>query len=913
MFISRFNRFFARHSRILYLGLGIIISLSFVVFVTPGSMSDLMGRGNRGGRTAGSLYGRRISGKEFTRQVRLTDLMQYMRSGQFMSQDSDQAGALVDETLRRMRLLHEAEARGMGAVSQSELEDLIRRYFQRDGAFDRELFQGFQDAVLFRNGYDGADFDEALRQSIIVNRLENDIQAGVHVAPSEARDLFDAANEEFVVSAAVLRGDVEKDGTPSPDEVQAYFAAHRADLRLPDSRRVRVAQFGSDGFKDKATVTAKEIEEFYTRLKETSFKDKTLEQAKAEIELTLQRQKGRALAGEAAQGMVDRLRKAVPGADAKALAEAMSQACAEAGVTVKDSGAFLAEGVIPQIGKYPNLQRQAYALTAEKPLADPPIYDAGSYFVVCWLETIPGAEPAALDDATTKQIHDAILAAEGKAYYTEKVEVHREALKGRATAMELLPWYEEQLAKESGLAADERERRQEAFRTAVLEDVSPYFMPLQKKIRAVVFRPAEFGKAVVISEAQVQAYFEEHPEQFQKEESRARLIQVAVAPDADEAQRTAKRAVLAQALERLRAGEAFGDIAKALSEDPASKDQGGDLGFVTRGQRPPAMDAALFSLEPGQVSDILEIPGALAVVKVEERRAGKSLKDAEPEIRRTLLEQISLDLAIEAADAFTDAFEAELDKADGSAAVAADIFSKVAAAQALEVRESSYFGEGGMIAPFGFEPELARAAFALEAENPCSGSVKGRREVFVACWQETKPGELPTLDGNDSLVERLRGKARRTRAAVAARQRAAAAHATLAEALKAGKAFDEAAKALDGVEFNTTEPFTRNQPPTSIPDARALLKTLSSVAPGTLLDPIEHGQGATIVYLVSRTLPSAERFEEERERFESMASWSKRSAVIQEFYEKLEKGSATVLNDPWKSMLERRDDARPRR
>ena len=120
-------------------------------------------------------------------------------------------------------------------------------------------------------------------------------------------------------------------------------------------------------------------------------------------------------------------------------------------------------------------------------------------------------------------------------------------------------------------------------------------------------------------------------------------------------------------------------------------------------------------------------------------------------------------------------------------------------------------------------------------------------------------------------------------------------------------------KALDGVEFNTTEPFTRNQPPTSIPDARALLKTLSSVAPGTLLDPIEHGQGASVVYLVSRTLPSAERFEEERERFESMASWSKRSAVVQEFYEKLEKDSATVLNEPWKSMLERSNEGRPRR
>lgn len=914
MFISRFNRFFARHSRLLYLGLGIIISLSFVVFVTPGSFNDLMGgRSRGGGRTAGSMYGRSVSTKAFMRQLRLADLAQYLRSGQFMSQDSGQGGALVEETLRRLRQLHEAKKRGLGAVSQAELQDILRRIFERDGKFDRELFKRFQESVLYRNGYDGADLDEALRENIIIGRLDSEVSGAIHVAPNEAKDLFDSYYEEFVVNAAVIRGDAAKDGVPGDAEVEAYFSAHRTELRLPDSRRVRAALFSADSQKSKVTVAAKEIEEFYNRLKATAYKGKTLDQAKDEIQNTLQQQKARALAGEAAKAFVDELKKGVPGLEAKALAEQFAKACTAGSIPMKDSGPFLAEGVIPQIGKYPNAQRVLYGLTEKRPFSEAPVYDTGTYFVACWLETIPGLEPKELDDTVRQQVRDTLLANEGKAYYAKKVEVYREALKGRATAMDLLAWHDEQAEKETGVSAEEKEKRRQAFRTTVQDDVVPYYLPLQKKVRAVAFNPADFGKDIAITEAQIKGYYEEHGEEFQKEEARARQIMVNVAPGSTDPQKAQRKAVLTEALEKVRAGTPFADVAKELSEDVATKAKGGDMGFVARGQKPPAIDEALFSLEPGQVSDIVEAPGGLVVLKLEEKRSGRSLADAQDEIRRKLFEQISLEKATEAAAAFNDEVERELDKASGSAAVPGDVFSKVAEAHALQVRESGYFNEGGMIIPFGREPELVKAAFELDAASPCTGAVKGRKDVYVACWLETKPGELPAADGNDQLLERLRNKAKRDRATAVARQRATEAHTTLAAALKAGKTFDEAAKALTAIEFKPTEPFTRMQPPAGVPEGRALVEKLSEAAPGTLLEPLENSDGATLVYLVSRTLPAEAKFQEERDRFENMARWSKRYAVVQEFYDKLDKESATTLEEPWKSMVENSKKPRPGR
>ncbi len=912
MFISRFNRFFERHSRWLYLLLGIIISLSFVVFVTPGRSRDLIGgrRGLRG--AAGTMYGKAIPAKTFMRQLELADLAQYLRTGEFMRQDSGKAGLLIQDTLRRMRGLHEAERRGLAAVSRAELEDVLRRVFSRgEDGFDPEFFRRFQTNVLYRNGYDGADLDEALRQNIILDRLDQEISGMVMVSPNEARELFDQANEEFVVRYAVVRGDLEKDGLPGDEEVAAYFAAHRSELRLPDSRRVRVVLFRADDQVGKVALEPQEIEDQYNRLKESAYKGKTLDEVKADIELVLRRQKARALAGEAARAFLEKVRKAAEGLDGKAVAEQFARVCAEDGLAFKDTGPFLQEGVVPEVGKYPVFQRAAYGLTETSPLPESPLYDAQTYFVPCWLETIPGAEPAELDDAARQQVRDAILAAEGRAFYTASVEIYREALAGCTTAMDLMKWYEGQLEKEQGLSAEEKEKRRDAFRTTIQETVAPYFTPLQKKARAVVFSPAAFEKDVNVTDEQIAAYYQEHEGDYRKEEVRARQILVRVPAGATPEQRDQKRALLAGALERVRAGTPFADVAREVSEDVATKAQGGDLGFVGRGQKAAAMDSALFALEPGQISDVLEIPGGFVLLKVEEKRPGRALADVRDEIRRKLTEEISLELATEAAGQFADAFLKEWDNAQGTGTAPADVFSAVARARSLETKDSGYFSEGSVVPPFGYAPEVSESFFALSPDNPGSGPVKGRNEVLVGCWLETRPGELPSPDEDETLLQRLRQKARRDRAAAAARKRAGEAHDAIASALKEGKTFDEAVQGLAGIEFKTSDPFTRTRPASGIPAAQELMEKLTDTAPGTLLDPMDSPSGAVLVYLASRALPPAEKFAEERQRYESMARWSKRYAFIQEFYEKLEKESATVLKDPWKSMAEA--PSRPRR
>jgi peptidyl-prolyl cis-trans isomerase C len=120
------------------------------------------------------------------------------------------------------------------------------------------------------------------------------------------------------------------------------------------------------------------------------------------------------------------------------------------------------------------------------------------------------------------------------------------------------------------------------------------------------------------------------------------------APDAAPEEKEAARKKAGEIQVRCAAGEDFAALAAEFSEDPGSKEDGGDLGFFTREQMVAPFSEAAFALQPGQVSGVVETRFGYHVIKLAERKEAskQSLDDVREQIEGFLSSR-ALDQAVQ--------------------------------------------------------------------------------------------------------------------------------------------------------------------------------------------------------------------------------------------------------------------------
>jgi parvulin-like peptidyl-prolyl isomerase len=132
--------------------------------------------------------------------------------------------------------------------------------------------------------------------------------------------------------------------------------------------------------------------------------------------------------------------------------------------------------------------------------------------------------------------------------------------------------------------------------------------------------------------AQIRDYYREHRQHFWRPESVRASHFVKNHQGAD---RENNRAILTETRDRLLAGEDFSTLAAAHSDCP---ENGGDLGFFSRGVMVEEFDEMVFNAPVGQLTPIFETPFGLHIAFVHERRPEGilGLNEASPEIADAL-------------------------------------------------------------------------------------------------------------------------------------------------------------------------------------------------------------------------------------------------------------------------------------
>ena len=240
-------------------------------------------------------------------------------------------------------------------------------------------------------------------------------------------------------------------------------------------------------------------------------------------------------------------------------------------------------------------------------------------------------------------------------------------------------------------------------------------VPEERKITYFAFTPNDLpGGVPQPTQQEIQAYFNAHKAEYSTpDQARSRHILIKVAPGADAKTDAAAKAKAEDILKQLKGGANFADLAKKNSDDPGSKDTGGELPFAQHGTMVPEFDKAIFSQKIGDI-EIVKSQFGYHIVQVEERKPAhaQDISEVLPTIQATLIRQ----KAAAAEENFSHTLASEAMK---------DGLEKTAAAHHLEVVTTPPVGKQGVISALPDGTQVVAKAFESKQGDPPQAAPTG--------------------------------------------------------------------------------------------------------------------------------------------------------------------------------------------
>jgi peptidyl-prolyl cis-trans isomerase D len=386
--------------------------------------------------------------------------------------------------------------------------------------------------------------------------------------------------------------------------------------------------------------------------------------------------------------------------------------------------------------------------------------------------------------------------------------------------------------------------------------------PEQRRVLAAVL-PAASVPAPAVTDADIEAAYKARRSQFeQPPRTRVSHVLVKVPAVGGSGAEDQARARAASALTRIRGGADFAQVAKEMSEDPATAGRGGDLGLIAAGELVPEVDKLIQTLKPGELGGPVRSPFGFHVVKVFEIVPGskKDLKEVAPMLRATL-----------AAEGQMKAHRDRAQEAQKALLVAPD-FAAEARRLGLTVREAGPVGRGDPIEGVGRIQEASDAIFGLPPDG-VSGPVRvpGGFAIFRVVGVE--PARLLPLD--EARADVLRA-VRRQKALAAAKVEAE----KLVEAVRKGDDPRVLAR-QSGATYGEVGPFSRAEPLSDRALGQALGPVALTLPEGGVGGPVEGPGGFYVVKLLGRDRPDPAGFEPARAALEARILREKRARLWQ--------------------------------
>lgn len=410
------------------------------------------------------------------------------------------------------------------------------------------------------------------------------------------------------------------------------------------------------------------------------------------------------------------------------------------------------------------------------------------------------------------------------------------------------------------------------------EHKADYQKEEQRKLKYLAF-PANDAKGVEVTDEEIQNYYQQNQIFFAvPEKRRARHILFKVKAGASAEDKAAKRQRAEEVLEQAKAGDDFAGLATIYSED-SSASKGGDLGFFGRGQMVKPFEDAVFAMQPGEISDIVETKFGYHIIKLEEIKPAsfKPLEEVRSSIAAKLKAEKSRNNAMAAANA---AYEQ---------IIMAGSLEKYAKESGLSLQETGYFEKSAPPQGEVADPAFINAAFSL-GKGELSSLVETADGYAIIYVEDIKvPEPSPLAEVKDKVEKDFIAARSKEMAAVKAGEMLAA--------VKAGKDFAETAKDY-GTEVQQSAYFSRmnrygtNLPPKIVEEGL----NLSAAAPYPD-EIVTEGDTSYVFRFLENKGIDKDAFAKQRQQYEMRLKAENTNALVDAWLDSLRQKAEITRNE----------------
>ncbi|MFQ5817989.1 MAG: peptidyl-prolyl cis-trans isomerase [Terriglobia bacterium] len=398
---------------------------------------------------------------------------------------------------------------------------------------------------------------------------------------------------------------------------------------------------------------------------------------------------------------------------------------------------------------------------------------------------------------------------------------------------------------------------------------SRYPLPERRRVRYVLVEFDWVEQRAPVTRAELEAYYQRNLESYRvPERVRFRHILFRFPDGATEEQKEEVRAQARRVRAELARKKDFAALAKEHSGDVATAEQGGDVGWVGRGQVLPALETVLFSLEKGALSEPVEVGYGIHIVRVSDRQQARlqSFEEVQAEIEAVVAQQKNQQEALKLAQQIAQ-------EVRGGSTLAA-----TAEALALRVVESPLFGLSESLPEFSGTTSFQEAAFRLKGEEVSEPVSVPTGYAVLQLLEKLEAGQAAFDEVRDDVERAFRQE----RAAALARQRTE----SLAEGAQQSRDLRAAARRLRA-EVKLSGPFARADSVPELGPAREFASAVFTVPVGSVAGPIQVGLNWAVLRVAARKEADPKALENERALIAAQLLQQKRQMTFRLFRESL--------------------------